>query len=454
MEGKVPNSSNSNLPVDYDDSFEAIFALNVGDFVAEDFLSRDLLDKISSKINTTPEERTNRIKQQLKELVSIYSIDNTLNLLGFEGEEGFVVYDSIAVTIAQMLNIDCCNIFLKPDILPLLNKKTNKELILFGTSYPEKIRTFGYDFGDTNIQTNAYREKKTLKIKNLKKEIYWKPSKYLGEADIITFLSLPMVSGRTSIGLMNLYNFSEKEISEESIALLEAIAAVFSISISLQDLMDEANELIGDEDASISDMTRLRAQLTASIGDLGLGQQQFVQALAVAVDAKSEYTREHSVQVATIARDIARQMNLNEKTLDLIYYAGLLQNIGKIIIPDEVFSKKKKLTEEDWKKLQEHPNLGVDLLMKVNFLSEVVPYVNYHRERWDGKGQPEGLSGMSIPLGSRIVAVADAYQAMISDRVYRKSLTVDQALKIMKEEAGTKWDPCVVEALVDLKSKE
>lgn len=441
----------NDISVDYIDPFEAIFALNVGDFVAEDFLSKDLLEKISSKINTTPEEKANRLKEQLVELISIYSIDNTLNLLGFEGEEGFIVYDSIAVTIGQMVSMDCCNIFLKPDLLPLLHSETAKELVLFGTSSADKARDFGYAYGDSNIQTKAYREKKTVIIPNVKKELYWRAAKVLDESKTVTFISVPMLFGNIAIGIINLYSFEEKQVPDENIKLLEAIAGIFSASIKLQDLMDEAKELIETEDSSISDLTRLRAQLTSSIGDLGVEQQNFVESLACAVDAKSAYTREHSQKVADLARELSRQMNLNEKTIDLIYYAGLLQNIGKIIIPNDIFSKT-HLTEEDWKKLQEHPNVGVDLLMKVNFLSEVVPYINYYRERWDGKGLPEGLEGMSIPFGSRVIAVADAFQAMVSARVYREPMTNEQALRVMQEEAGKKWDPQVVKALVDLKS--
>lgn len=442
-----------NISVGFDDPFEAIFALNVGDFVAEDFLSEELLKRINTSINASPEEKSQRLKEQLHELVSIYSINNTLNLLGFVGEEGFVVYDSIAVTIANMLSMDCCNIFLKPDILPLLPKKNEKELILFGTSHPDKRRDHGYKFGDTEIITKSYRERKTVYIPNVKKELYWKPAKVMDEDKIVTLVTVPLMFGRVSIGFIAIYSYEEKELPKEYLELIDSIASIFSVSVKLQDLMEEANELMKEESPDTGDLTRLRAQLTSSIGDLGIQQQRFVEALALAVDAKSKYTHEHSRSVAEIAREIATELNLNEKTIDLIYYAGLLQNIGKIMIPDAIFSKKGNLTDEDWKKLQEHPNVGVDLLMKVNFLSEVVPYVHYYRERWDGKGFPEGLKGMSIPFGSRIIAVADAYQAMVSDRAYREPLTVDQALKVMLNESGVKWDPVVVDALVAVKSR-
>ena len=151
-----------------------------------------------------------------------------------------------------------------------------------------------------------------------------------------------------------------------------------------------------------------------------------------------------------MARRICNHLGLNEKTTDLIYFAGLLQNIGKITLPESLFASDKKLTKAEWDKLQNHPNVGVNLLMNINFLSEVIPYIHYHKERWDGKGEPEGLKGNSIPLGSRIIAVADAYCAMISDRAYRKALPKSQAIEIMKEESEIKWDPIVVEALLEV----
>jgi len=141
---------------------------------------------------------------------------------------------------------------------------------------------------------------------------------------------------------------------------------------------------------------------------------------------------------------------LNEKTTDLIYYAGLLQNIGKIALPEKIFAENGKLSDEDFKKIQNHSNVGVHLLMNINFLSEVVPYITYQKERYDGSGTPEGLKGQSIPFGSRIIAAADAYSAMTSDRPYRKAMPVEKAFEIMHSEAGSKWDPVVIEALSEV----
>ena len=194
----------------------------------------------------------------------------------------------------------------------------------------------------------------------------------------------------------------------------------------------------------------MRAELTALIGDLGSHQKAFVEKQAKAVDEKGQYKVSHSQNTADLSRKLCKQLGLNEKTTDLVYYAGLLQNIGKITLPESLFTNKGKLSKEDWDKLRNHPNVGVNLLMNINFLSEVIPYIHYHRERWDGRGEPEGLRGNSIPFGSRIIAVADAYTAMTSDRSYRDAMSKEEALKIIKEESGVKWDPDVVIALFEV----
>ena len=197
-------------------------------------------------------------------------------------------------------------------------------------------------------------------------------------------------------------------------------------------------------------MQHLRAELTALIGDLCDYQQNFVEELAKAVDMKGQYKVSHSQNTANLARQICRQLGLNEKTTDLIYYAGLLQNIGKITLPERIFATNGKLSPDELKKIQEHITTGVNMLMNINFLSEVVPYVTYQTERYDGSGKPEGLKGQSIPLGSRIIAAADAFSAMTSDRPYRKAMSKEEALEIMQKEAGSKWDNDVVQALAHI----
>lgn len=431
------------------DPLEAIFALNLGDFLTEHLISEELVSKISSSVS----DKTIKLKNQLKELISIYSLDKTLTILGLDSDEDFVIYNTIAKTITLMLEVDACHIYL---INEYTNSSSKFDLVLTGSSLNKftnkEIKSIGYKFDEEkNPAVKAFKTGKTVSFKNILKSKNWNPNKNIEEDKAVSFCAVPMANNWEKVGLICIENYKQKEIEPEFIKLVEITARLFVTSMRLQGLIEEAGLLIEDENATPMELRHLRTELTASIGDLGDEQQMFVETLASAVDAKSKFTNEHSRHVANHAKEIAEYLKLNEKTIDLVYYAGLLQNIGKITLPEEIFSKQGKLSTAEWDKLQNHPNVGVGMLMKINFLAEVIPYIHYHRERWNGKGEPEGLSGLSIPLGSRIIAVADAYQALVSERAYRNPLSVKEALKLMKNEAEIKWDPVIVDALIEIK---
>ena len=392
------------------DPLEEIFALNLGDFLTEHLISEELAKKIKKHDNA---DKAESLKKQLNELISIYSINNTLSVLGFSNKEDYIIYNSIAKTIVQMIDAKACHIFLSAEFAKGLDtNETNYVLVGSSVNENEEI-----DLNNPNL------------------------------------IKIPMQYGSENTGIIMVEPAGKKTISEEFSKLIKVTARLFAISMLLLKLTDSTAKAMKEPDVTSTDLQHYRAELTAVIGDLGSEQQHFVEMLAKAVDAKSEYHNNHSQNVAQLAKEICIAIGLNEKTKDLIYYAGLLQNIGKITIPEELFNKKEKLSQQDWEMIQNHPNIGVSLLMSINFLSEVIPYIHYHKERWDGKGEPEGLKAQSIPLGSRIIAVADAYCALREDRPYRKALPKDEAIKIIKEESGTKWDPEMVETLVHVISE-
>ncbi len=434
------------------DPLEEIFALNLGDFISEHLISDDLVQKISR----TSVDKLESIKKQLKELISIYSIDNTLKILGFSNKEDYIIYNAIAKTIKQMLEIDACHVFLSKDNAMGLNT-TKNDLLLVGSSlhfnddiYEAEI---GYRTGDGSYVSKAFNTKSAIEVKDCTKDDEFKSILLLGEDKVKYYLAVPMFNNMEKVGVIVVENYTEKTLSAEFIELLSITARLFATSMSLEKLTEETEKLINDPDVAISQLQNNRAELTALIGDLSSEQQWFVENLAKAVDAKSNFKNNYSHDVAELAKELSTEIGLNEKTKDLIYYAALLRNIGKITLPEELFNKKEKLSKEDWEKLQNHPNVGVSILMSINFLSEVVPYINYHKERWDGQGEPEGLKGRSIPFGSRIVGIADAYCAMTSERTYRNALSNAKALEIIQSESGIKWDPELVEVLTDLKNK-
>lgn len=441
------------LDVMENDPLEEIFALNLGEFVSEFLISEELANKIGNK---SSQNKVEKLKSQLKELTSIYSLDNTLCVLGFDSKDEYVIYNSIAKTLTQILDVDACHIYLTNEFTKGLNFD-DKFLGLVGSSidFDEDIyaKKLGYSESDKSIVIKAFNILEKIQIKDVSQIDNFIPKYELREYDVKSLAVVPMHNNAHVVGVIVIENYKEKTIKRAYMNLLETIARLFGTSMHLQKAIEQTEELLNSETVIAEDLQHMRAELTALIGDLGSNQQSFVERLAKAVDEKGQYKVAHSQKTAELSKKLCAQIGLNEKTTDLVYYAGLLQNIGKITLPESLFANKGKLSKEEWEKLQNHPNVGVNLLMNINFLSEVIPYIHYHRERWDGCGEPEGLKGQSIPFGSRIIAVADAYTAMTSDRSYRDAMESAQALEIMKNEAGIKWDPDVVNALFEVLEK-
>jgi putative nucleotidyltransferase with HDIG domain len=172
-----------------------------------------------------------------------------------------------------------------------------------------------------------------------------------------------------------------------------------------------------------------------------------IRALTAAIDAKDPYTSGHSERVARIADRLAKELGMPPHKRSNLYLAGLLHDIGKIGVDDLVLKKCGPLTPEEYRKIQSHVEIGVTILQDLKKLHHILPGVRHHHESLDGSGYPDHLSGEQIPLEARILAVADSFDAMSSDRIYRKRLTPSQIDKIFQTGSGTQWDPGIVDAL-------
>jgi HD-GYP domain-containing protein (c-di-GMP phosphodiesterase class II) len=171
-----------------------------------------------------------------------------------------------------------------------------------------------------------------------------------------------------------------------------------------------------------------------------------VRALTSAIDAKDPYTCGHSDRVARVSVRLAEELGLDRKQVDSIYLSGLLHDVGKIGIDDNVLRKPGRLTEAEFEHIKTHSEIGYKILVDIPQLDEVLPVVLHHHEQWDGKGYPRGLAGEAIPLLARIVAVADSFDAMSSDRPYRQGMGDEKLDAILRDGAGKQWDAAVVEA--------
>lgn len=178
-----------------------------------------------------------------------------------------------------------------------------------------------------------------------------------------------------------------------------------------------------------------------------------LQALVYAIDAKDHYTHGHSNRVARLSRLLAERLGLSSQECDEIYLSGLLHDIGKIGIPDRLLQKQTELTDEEVCVLQQHPQIGYRLLQRLPQISYILPGVLSHHESLDGTGYPDGLVGDQIPLFARIIAVSDSFDAMTTDRPYRRGMSFEEAKEILELNIGPQWDPTIIDTLLSLESE-
>lgn len=231
-------------------------------------------------------------------------------------------------------------------------------------------------------------------------------------------IALPLLAKGQTIGVICIYFTDPRHLRQDEIDLLITSANEAAIAID-------------------------NARVYENLQDAFVGT---IRSLAETIDAKDTYTRGHSEKVSLYGEAIARSLGLQGDELQTIRYAGYLHDVGKIGIPDSILSKPGKLTIEEFRVIKKHPVLSERILKPVSFPFPVQSIVRHHHERYDGNGYPDKLAGEAIPLGARILFVADAYEAMTSDRPYRQALSTQAALDELKNNVSTQFDPRVVEA--------
>jgi putative nucleotidyltransferase with HDIG domain len=235
-------------------------------------------------------------------------------------------------------------------------------------------------------------------------------------------LCVPLVSGEGTVGAIAIgSNDPEVRFSSEEVRLLSTIANHVAIAVG-----------------NIELFTSLQESYLST-----------VRSLAAAVDAKDPYTRGHSDRVAGFAAKIATRLDLTNDQCVALEMAAYLHDIGKIGVREEILLKPGPLSEDEMGQMRHHPLIGADILRPVGFPWPIVPVVRHHHERWDGAGYPAGLRGDEIPLLARVLTVADAYEAMTSDRPYRSGRTLSDAIDELRCCSGSHFDPLVVQAFIE-----
>ncbi len=160
-----------------------------------------------------------------------------------------------------------------------------------------------------------------------------------------------------------------------------------------------------------------------------------------AMDARDPYTATHSMRVSDLTENICRFLKLIKEDAETIHIAAHVHDIGKIGVPDSILTKASALTEDEWKIMKSHSEIGCNIINKIAGFSEIARIVRHHHEKWNGKGYPDGLIAHQIPLGSRIITVADSIDAMLNDRIYRKAMTLEQCRNEIERNRGIIYDP-------------
>ncbi|MCL5035883.1 MAG: GAF domain-containing protein [Chloroflexi bacterium] len=253
------------------------------------------------------------------------------------------------------------------------------------------------------------------------------------EKDIKSALSVPLKIKEEVIGVLNVSKTSRYRFSENDLKLLFNLAGLAAQAIEKAELYSE---------------------ISGSLEEIKESYMSTVKALAGAIEAKDPYTQGHVDRVAKYGLAIAMELNPDLLKEDMFRYALVLHDVGKIGVPDSILSKPGPLTDEEREVIEMHPEAGAKIISPVKFLKQAVDMVKFHQERWDGKGYPRGLKDDEIPLVARIIAVADTFDAITSDRPYRKGRDINYAVAEIKRNSGTQFDPTIVKAFLSAVDKK
>jgi response regulator RpfG family c-di-GMP phosphodiesterase len=241
------------------------------------------------------------------------------------------------------------------------------------------------------------------------------------------FICVPIKTKNKVLGVMNIHSRNLQLLASDFIKkMLSVLAGKAALTIESMDLSDTLNSR----------------------------NFEMVETLARALDAKDHYTFDHAGRAKIKAEQISRALNLPEKDIVHVKYAALLHDIGKLGIPESVLLKPGRLTEKEFDLIKKHPEIGYQILLPVEFLTHVAKMVLYHQEWYDGNGYPYGIAGSRIPLGARIISVIDSWDAMMSDRPYRKALKYSTAVTELRKGKGTQFDPKIIDIFLALEAAD
>ena len=357
-------------------------------------------------------------QNRLKQLQGLHTIDKAIS--GTMDLD--LTFKTILTEVTNLLNLDAAAIL-------RFNHKTGIIEYSAGCGFLfEKVPRLELRRGE-GYAGRAIKEQKLIEIPDLKKvEKDPVQGPLFEEQSFVTYYAVPLITKGYVQGVLEVYQREEQELDHEWLDFLKTLAGQTAIAIDSAELfqnMERTNlELLQAYDATI-------------------------EGWAYALDLKDEETENHSQRVTEFTLNIARKMNIKDEELPHIRRGALLHDIGKMGVPDSILLKPGKLNDEEWVVMRNHPVYAHDMLAPIDYLRPALDIPYCHHEKWDGSGYPRGLKGKQIPLPARIFAVVDVYDALTSDRPYRKAWSEEDTFKHIREESGKHFDPEVVEVFLN-----
>lgn len=374
--------------------------------------SRGSLEEAHNQLmsETSKQRETDReLHRKIRQMVSLSELTRAVTT-SMELQD---VMEKIADLIFREMNFDACSIKLLDQKDKLLRVSIARGL---GDEYLAK--------GDTTIGEGisgaAVKMRKPIIVQNIETDTRIPADHVIRKLGVRSLISYPLITKEEVVGVLNLYTRHERGFSEDEKRLLDIFANQAASTIENARLFDSVRE----------------------------SYLNTIQALSMAIDAKDQYTHGHSKRVSDVAQLVGEQLGLSHREMEDLRHTGDLHDIGKIGISEMIISKSEKLTVEEYEIIKTHPLVGETIIEPVPFLQDIRKVIRHHHERWDGFGYPDGLKGEEIPLFSRIILIADAYDAMTSDRPYRRALSHEEASREIKKHSGTQFDPEVVKAFM------
>ena len=270
----------------------------------------------------------------------------------------------------------------------------------------------------------------------------------VSKGDVLeVYAPLESTDGSHAIGAYELYaNPAQLEsfiASRKHMIWLVLAGVFFTLWLALGLLVRSASRTLRSQTIALQARSR---ELLESNRLLELSAFETIESLNATVDAKDPYTAGHSLRVQRIALAIGAQLRLSAESMQALGYAGLFHDIGKIAVPDAILTKPGSLTDDEWEQIRRHPADGAEIVGRLGWLRSTVPLIRHHHERWDGNGYPDRLAEEAIPVEAAVVGLADAWDAMTTDRPYRSALADDEAVLEIRRGRGTQFAPAVVDA--------